>query len=65
MTTEHHTACRRVPGDEVAQPQTEVEARTLPVEPPDVAAVALLDEALAIGGGRQRDHRVGMGVVDV
>ena len=65
VTTEHHTVCRGVPGDEVAQLQTEVEARTLPVEPPDVASVARLDEALAIGGGRQRDHRVGMGVVDV
>ena len=65
MTPEDNTARRRVCGDEVAQSQSEVEPRTLPVEPSDVVAVALLDEALAVVGGRQRDHRVGMGVVDV
>ena len=45
--------------------EPELEARTTPVEPPHVVAVAVAHEALTVGRGRQRDHCVGMGVVDV
>ena len=45
--------------------ESEIEARTTPVEPAHVVAVAVAHEALTVGRGRQRDHCVGMGVVDV
>ena len=45
--------------------EPELEPGAPPGEPPHVVAEALGHEPLTVGGGRQRDHRVGMEVVDV
>ena len=50
---------------EVAEREPELEARAPPGQPADVVAVALGDERLAVVGGGERDHRVGMEMVDV
>ena len=50
---------------EVAEREPELETGALPGEPPHLVAEALGDEPLAVGGRRERDHRVGMEVVDV
>ena len=52
-------------GPEVAQREAELEPGSHPGEPPHVVTEALGHEPLAVGGGRERDHRVGMQVVDV
>ena len=43
----------------------EFETRTPPRHPRDLLAEALLGERFAVGGGGQRDHRVGVEVIDV
>ena len=45
--------------------QSELEARPAPADPGDPVAEAAAGQLLAVGGGRQRDARIGMEVVDV
>ena len=51
--------------DGARERQAEVEARPLPGQPGHLVAVDLAHEPLAVLRGRQGDHRVRMGVVDV
>ena len=45
--------------------ETELEARPAPVDPGDAIAEAAPGQRLAVGGGRERDPRIGVEVVDV
>ena len=65
MTLEHGAACLGEATLEVAQGETELEARSLPRQPSDFGAIALGDERLAALGGGEGDHRIGMQMVDV
>ena len=51
--------------DEVTEAEAEIEARPLPVEPAEPAAESPRDVLAPVRGGRKRDQRVGMEMVDV
>ena len=65
MAGEHDALERGPLGGQVAQPETEVEARALPRQPAERVPVHLLHELLALARSREGDHVVGVDVVDV
>ncbi len=68
---DHAVAAEDDPGqlglreDEVTEAEAEIEARPLPVEPAEPAAESPRDVLAPVRGGRERDQRVGMEMVDV
>ena len=65
MATEHQAAHAGMRVDVCGDGETQLEPRPSPVEPAHVGAVALPHEAFSVGGGREGDDGIGMGVVDV
>ena len=65
VAAEHDAPQAGVVGGQGRDLQAQLEARAAPRHPGQLAAEALLGERLAVGGGREGDHRVGVEVVDV
>ncbi len=65
MAGQHHAAQAGIGGHIVAQRKAQVEARPLPGQPADLAAIDLFRRGFASGRGGQGDHGVGMHMVDV
>ena len=65
MLAEHDAARTGVVGDEAFQPQAELEAGAAPGQPADLAVPDGTGQRLARGRGGDRDHGIGMDVVDV
>ena len=65
VSAEHHADIFGMIGRHLAELQAEIEAGTLPRQKADLVAVNLLRQLFGVGRGRDRDHRVGVDVIDV
>ena len=65
VAAEHHALQIRVGRRHLAELEAEIEAGTLPGQKADLVAVDLLRQLFGVLAGRDRDHRVGMDVIDM
>ncbi len=65
MARENHSANFRIRADRVAQPQAQVEARSLPWQPSKLAAENLARKSLTAARRRNCDDGIGMNVIDM
>ena len=65
VSAEHHADIFGMIGRHLAELQAEIEAGTLPRQKADLAAENLLRQLFGVGRGGDRDHRVGVDVIDV